>query len=220
MIKVLTKRFAELADQLKQVEATHQRRHSERFGDSEHVDYELFLNWRSKAGSLIANACGKESEHFTSFIECSKQDINIYDNYGSLKCVRAVFFAAREDFEGGYLTSVRNLVHAELADSELEQASELVQAGYLSASAVVAGVVLETTLRTLCDRHGIPHGKLDKMNADLVKAGQYNVLRQKQITAFAAVRNSAAHGKTDEFNHADVKAMIKDIGRFLVEVLA
>lgn len=220
MIKVLTKRFAELADQLEQVEATHQSKTNERFGTSEHVDYELLLNWKVKVGSLIANACGEKSQHFTSFFECAKQDINNYDNYGVFKGIRAVFFAAREDFEGGYLTSVRNLVHAELAESELEQASELLQAGYLSASAVVAGVVLETTLRTLCDRHGISHGKLDKMNADLVKAGQYNVLRQKQITAFAAVRNSAAHGKTDEFNHADVEAMIKDIGRFLVEVLA
>lgn len=216
MIKVLTKRFAELADQLKQVESTRQ---SNKYSDQEYVDDEQFLNWCVKSESLIVNACGKESSHFISFSEY-KQPKNSRDtNYYRLKRLKSVFLAAREDFEGGYLTSVRNLVHAELAGSELEQASELLQAGYLSASAVVAGVVLETTLRTLCDRHGIPHGKLDKMNADLVKAGQYNVLRQKQITAFAAVRNSAAHGKTDEFNHADVEAMIKDIGRFLVEVL-
>jgi hypothetical protein len=219
MIKVLTKRFAELADQLMQVESTHQSDNN-RYSNREYVDGVQFLNWCVKAESLIAIACGRESTHFTSFIEYKKPTSSRDTNYYILKRIRAVFDAAREDFEGGYLTSVRNLVHAELAESELEQASELLQAGYLSASAVVAGVVLETTLRTLCDRHGIPHGKLDKMNADLVKAGQYNVLRQKQITAFAAVRNSAAHGKTDEFNHADAEAMIKDIGRFLVEVLA
>ena len=219
MIKVLTKRFAELADQLKQVEATQWSKHDESLGHCQGVDYEQLLNWRVKARNLIASACGKGSEHFNSFVQ-GEQIKTLHGNYGVFKSVRAVFDAAREDFEGGYLTSVRNLVHAELAESELEQASELLEAGYLSASAVVAGVVLETTLRTLCDRHGIPHGKLDKMNADLVKTGQYNVLRQKQITAFAAVRNSAAHGKTDEFNHADVEAMIKDIGRFLVEVLA
>ncbi len=65
MIKVLKKRFAELADQLEQVEATPQSKNSERFGTSEHVDYELLLNWEVKVGSLIVNACGEKSQHFT-----------------------------------------------------------------------------------------------------------------------------------------------------------
>lgn len=51
--------------------------------------------------------------------------------------------AAREEIEGGNLTSVRNLVHA-----ELEHARELLRSGYTMAAAVVAGVVLETMLRT------------------------------------------------------------------------
>ena len=80
--------------------------------------------------------------------------------------------------------------------------------------------MLETALRTLCDRHEIPHGKLDKMNADLAKAGQYNKLRQKRITALADIRNSAAHGKTDQFQPADVESMINEIERFLDEMLA
>jgi hypothetical protein len=218
MIKV-KKRFSELVAQLEEVEATRQAKYSEYMGDYENIDSELFLNWCVKARSLIANACGKESEHFISFVK-SEEPVPYEDNYGRLKRVKAVFLAAREDFEGGYLTSVRNLVQAELAESEIEQANELLQAGYLSASAVVAGVVLETTLRTLCDRHEIPHGKLDKMNADLAKAREYNVLVQKKITAYAAVRNSAAHGKTDEFQHADVEEMIKYIERFVLDALS
>jgi hypothetical protein len=54
------------------------------------------------------------------------------------------------------------------------------------AAAVIAGTVLETALRQLC---------LDRMNADLAKAGVYNSLMQKRITALAAIRNRAAHGK-------------------------
>jgi len=79
---------------------------------------------------------------------------------------------------------------------------------------VVAGVVLETTLRRLCEEHGLAIGKLEKMNAELVKAGVYNNLTQKRITALAAVRNSAAHGKLDEFTKDDVSAMIRDEQRF------
>ncbi len=84
---------------------------------------------------------------------------------------------------------------------------------------MVAGVVLETMLRTLCDLHGIAHSKLDKMNADLAKTGQYNTLMQKRITALAAIRNSAAHGSTGGFTAADVSSMISDVERFAQDSL-
>ncbi len=219
MIKILTKRFAELAVQLQQLEATRQAKHSEYSGRYEEVDPEQLLNWCVKARSLIVSACGKESEHFKSFME-GEQPTPYGDNYGIFKRVKAVFLAAKEDFEGGYLVSVRNLVHAELAGTELDQARELLDAGYGTAAAVVAGVVLETTLRTLCDRKGLPVGKLDKMNADLAKAGEYNSLVLKKITAVAAIRNSAAHGKPSEFTIADVKSMITEIERFAGDVFS
>ncbi len=91
--------------------------------------------------------------------------------------------------------------------------------GYKVPAAVVAGVVLETSLRELCERESIDHGKLDKMNADLSKANVYNKLQQKRITALADIRNSAAHGKPDEFTDRDVEDMIRDITRFVAEHL-
>lgn len=127
--------------------------------------------------------------------------------------------AAKDDFQGGFLTSVKNLVQAELFDSELEQATELLNSGYKGPAAVVAGVVLETTLRDLCTDNSIPHGKLDKMNSDLAKAGVYNKLQQKRITALADIRNSAAHGDWTSFNDYEVKEMIRDVERFLSDHL-
>lgn len=213
MIKAIKKRFSELSDQLADVERTMQVKYSEFSGSYEQVDPEKFLNWCVKARSLIANACGEELVHYKSFVK-AEEPHSYAGNYENLKELRAVFSAAREDFEGGYLIPLRNLVQAEIADSELEQARELHKSGYVSAAAVVAGVVLETTLRTLCDSHGLSHGKLDKMNADLAKAGQYNALMQKRITALAAIRNSAAHGKSGDFTADDVATMIADVERF------
>jgi hypothetical protein len=40
--------------------------------------------------------------------------------------------------------------------------SEFLSRGYKTASAVIAGTVLETALRELCDRNTVPLGKLDK----------------------------------------------------------
>jgi hypothetical protein len=131
----------------------------------------------------------------------------------------AVFRAAREDFEGGYLSSLRSIVQAEVFDSELDQAGELAEKGFILPAAVVAGVVLETTLRELCDRRSLPQGKLDRMNADLAKVGVYNKLVQKRITALADIRNSAAHGHPDQFTAQDVKDMIRDVERLVREHL-
>ena len=117
------------------------------------------------------------------------------------------------------MESVRSLIQAEVFEDELAQAQQLLDKGYYTAAAVIAGVVLETGIRELCDRHSIPHGKLDKMNADLARAGVYNVLQQKQITAMAAIRNSAAHGKPEEFNQQNVEGMIRDVRHFLAHYL-
>ena len=138
------------------------------------------------------------------------------DNYTKFNTLRGILSAVKNDYENGYLLSMRTLIEAEVFDSELEQANELLSNNYYVASAVIAGVVLETTLRTLCDKESIEHGKLDKMNAELAKKGIYNKLQQKKITALADIRNSAAHGKIEEFNKDDVKSMIKDIESFLI----
>lgn len=213
---LLTKRFEELSTQLDDVAATKFAINSDLTGRTEHVDAERLLNWSVKARSLIATACGSESEHYRSFVVAEK--LGGYEtNLTVLKRVRAVFLAAKEDFEGGYLRSVRALVQAEIAGGELEQARELLRSGYLLAAAVVCGVVLENALRELCDRQRLPHGTGDRMNAELAKAGKYNGLVQKRVLSLLAIRNSAAHGKVGEFSSDDVRVMISDVERFVTD---
>jgi hypothetical protein len=207
-------RFEELENQASQVESSKKVDHSEMFGSREFVDNELLLSWKVKVRNLLSKVCGEDSQHFKQF-EKEGNRVEWGTNCGVFKGLKAIFLAAKEDFEGGYLSSIKTLVQAEVFDSELEQANELFSSGYSTAAAVIAGVVLETALRELCDRNGISHGKLDKMNADLVKAGVYNKLNQKRITTLADIRNSAAHGKPDEFTDQDVSDMIRDVNQFL-----
>ena len=218
-MRILSQRFEELSGQLKQLETTEIKKYSEYSGNYRHIEPDLMLNWSVKTRNLLSSACGKDSEHYISF--CLAEEPQSYeDNVDRLKRMKAVFLAAEEDFNGGYLNSVRNLIQAELASDELDQARLLFDAGYGAAAAVVAGVVLETTLRTLSIRHSIPVGSMDKMNADLAKAGQYNTLVQKRVTALAAVRNSAAHGKLQEYSAEDVRTLIAEVERFLVDQLS
>jgi hypothetical protein len=219
-MKIFLQRFQELSEQLKQVEKTETQKQSLMGGSTyQYIEPHLILNWAVKARTLISNSCGKDSEHYASFVTAEESQ-SYEDSPTRLKRMGAVFLAAREDFEGGHLNSIRNLVQADLAGGELDQARELFASGYGAAAAVVAGVVLENTLRNLCVKHGLAAGSMNRMNADLAKAGEYNSLVQKRVTSLAAVRNSAAHGKTSEYTIEDVKSMIPEIERFASERLA
>lgn len=57
------------------------------------------------------------------------------------------------------------------------------------------------------------------MNDVLAKTGAYNANQKKQITSLAAFRNSAAHGKPEDFTETQVRGMIDDVERFLAAQL-
>lgn len=219
MADIYKQRFSELQEQMEnlvnsatQVFKPYSERHEL------DIDANALLEWKVKGRSLLNKSCGEDSEHYKEFV--NNYNTGSFDTYlESLKRLKAIFLAAKEDYFGGYLKTTRSLIQAEVFDSELEQANELYRAGYKSPAAIVTGVVLETALRELCDQTGLPHGKLDKMNADLAKVGKYNKLQQKRITALADIRNSAAHGKPEEFMDKDVEDMLRDIERFIAENL-
>jgi len=218
LIQKLSDRFDQLYQEIPAIESTIRRQRGDLM-DYDVMDDGLALTWKVKVKNLLVSACGKESQHYKEFVEAEKiQSLESTSN--PFKRMKSVFIAAMDDYKGGYLISIKNLIQADVFDSELEQAEGLLSSGYKSAAAVIAGVVLETTLRDLCTREGISHGKLDKMNSDLAKAGIYNKLQQKRITALADIRNSAAHGKPDEFTENDVSNMIRDIEQFLAVQLA
>jgi len=213
--KKLKKRFDELYEQMEEVNKTKKLSHSEMMGSFENVDENAFLELTVKVKNLIVKASGENSQHFKELIK-SEEKISWSGSYSKFKAFRTIFLATKEDFEGGYLSSYKSIVQAEVFDTELEQAQELLNSGYYVAAAIIACVVLETTLRELCDREDIQYSKLDKMNSDLAKAGVYNKIVQKQITVHAGIRNSAAHGNKNEFTKEDVEQMLPAIEQFLV----
>ena len=47
----------------------------------------------------------------------------------------------------------------------------------------------------------------------------HNMAKQKQITAWADLRNNAAHGNWSEYNAADVKDFLDGVQRFIADFL-
>lgn len=176
----------------------------------------LYSEWIIKAQNILILACGDSSIHFTAF---KRQLSGSSDTPKRLRQLIPILNAAYDDLKNGFLITFKQIVQAEVFDSELEQAKSLLESGYKNAAAVIAGVVLETAIKELCLNNGIDieRKRLTQLNDDLAKGNVYNKLQQKQITALADIRNNAAHGNYDEFTKEDVEKMISDIERFLLD---
>lgn len=174
---------------------------------------DFLWNWIVKALNIVSRTCGEDSQHYKQLEKAS-------ENLGNELTIRtigrliAIYRAAKDDFEKGFIFEIKEISQAEIFADELDQAQELLEHNFLVPSAVVAGTVLETKLRWLCEKHSLPIGKLDKMNADLAKANVYNKNTQKKLTAIAGIRNSAAHGKKEEIRKSDIESMILEIKYF------
>lgn len=193
------------------------------------IDGESYYQWRTSVQSLLYQVFGDKHPTYVRFAEDAKKP-SMAGLHSDFLYFRSLFESAKEDFEGGYLFDLRKMVHADVFSNELEQAEYFLAEGYKAPAAVIAGTVLETTLREMCRQHSIrindtngndvtAKAKLDRINSELAKVSVYNSARQKQITAWAAIRNHAAHGQPNEFSEAQVKEMIDGITAFVASVM-
>lgn len=218
--ELIKKRFAELEEQAKVVIGLTE---SETYFNGDRGAYDVtfiqqsaFVGWATSVLSLLQHALGENSIHYKHFTEYVKR---FNGSESDFEACQAIFNAAKADYEGGYLFSVRALIKAEILGDALEQAEDLLNAGYKNPACIVIGIALETTLKEMCSRSGIQHSKLDRMNSDLSKAGIYNLAKQKQITAWADLRNKAAHGDWNAYSETDVRAFLNGVKQFIEDFL-
>ena len=215
--ETVIERLRELVGVGEQVLRTRQSLPSNYIGFDDPVDPEAAYQWFTSVQNIIGRVFGVESQHFKNFT--AQQDGKGL-TYSPVRKAQGVLKAAVEDYERGYLIDLRKLVEAEVFDDFLEQANALLAAGYIGPAAVVAGCVLEDSLRKLVESKGLAlaaRPKLDLMNADLAKTGVYSKLIQKRITAIADIRNNAAHGKWDQFKKEDVNDALLWIRGFITD---
>src|SRR5579871_2237803 len=85
------------------------------------IPFDKFVGWATSVLVLLKQIFTEESIHFQHF-----QDIcHSYQEYGyQFESARAIFLAAKEDYEGGYVFNIRALVTAGVLAEALEQAKE------------------------------------------------------------------------------------------------
>lgn len=184
-------------------------------------DIATHMRFRTEAMNLVRKACGENSDHYRELRALAESQTTALNARYFPNAV-GVLQAAQRDHEAGLVFDVRSLVAAEVFGDLIEQAEYLLNGGYFIPAASLAGAILEDGLRKLAAKHGLPvpdQTTIDRLNADLAKAGIYSKLIQKNITAFADVRNNADHGHFEKFKREDVEVLIASVRRFLAEHL-
>lgn len=179
---------------------------------AQEVSASFFLDWTTRAKSLVADSCGKNSEYYETFVRTMEPRGQESHSWVIFRLMH-VFSGIKKDYQKGHVVPLVSMIRAEVFDDELGQADELLSHGYFPAAAVIAGAVLETFMRAQCDSRQLQAVSLNQMNAELSKAGVYDQTVQKKITFYSGVRNDAAHGKS--VKESDVKQVIEGIRQHL-----
>lgn len=182
----------------------------------DYVDSEMVTGWTTSCLHLLATVFGTGNPHYSTFLSLHG---NAYSTGVFVRCL-GILKNAKEDFERGLVFDLKELVTADVFDDFLEQAEHLIEGGYKGPAGVVAGCVLEDTLRKLCNKNGVvlpDRPGLDWMNGELKKKGVYGKLEYKQVTTWADIRTKAAHGYWDQFKKGHVEDMIRGVRRFVTD---
>ena len=183
----------------------------------------------SEASTLLRATIERFAPEGSSF----RTNINSTRVYGgphglaqSIKPLMGILRALRLSYEQGFLTSIQELIHADVFSDFLEMATHLADSGYKDASAVIIGSVLEEHLRKLATKNGInilkPDNfpkKADTLNAEL-GASAYSKLDQKSVTVWLDLRNQAAHGNYSVYSKDQVAFMLDGVRNFIARLPA
>ena len=110
------------------------------------------------------------------------------------------------------LFDIKQLMQADLFDSELEVAKELNKKGFARGAGAVAGVVLEKHLSEVCDNHNVKilkkNSTINDYNQSIKDADIIEVKDWRYIQRLADLRNLCDHDKKVEPKQEDIEELI------------
>lgn len=126
----------------------------------------------------------------------------------------AIIKSCQKRFESS-LFEIRQLMQADLFDSELEVARELNKKGFARGAGAVAGVVLEKHLSEVCDNHNVKILKknptINDYNQSIKDADIIEVKDWRFIQRLADLRNLCDHDKKVEPKQEDIEELIMGV---------
>jgi hypothetical protein len=113
------------------------------------------------------------------------------------------------------LYDIEKVLQADLFDSELDAASELLTKGFTRAAGAIAGVVLEKHLAEVCKEYKITvsrkHPTISDFNESLKSNGIIEIKDWRRIQHLADLRNLCDHNKSKEPSKDDIDDLINGV---------
>lgn len=210
------------------------------------VEYQA---WYSEAQSLIKQLLPDRLGDFTRYYEKPKGRKEIsFENYRIEDCLQglritqgylkekivgpeaaiphlqqqvAILHAVKARFESS-LFDIRQLVQADLFDSELTAANELNKHKFARAAGALAGVVLERHLGQVCDSHNLKITKKNPgiayLNDALKKSDVIAIVQWRSVQLLGDIRNLCDHDNKVEPTQDQVDDLISGTMKILKTV--
>ena len=187
--------------------------------------YQSYMSWISRVGNLLNEVLPSHSPVRKSLEQLRKTSTRPKEFVG----VMGILDGVMKDFDSCLFNSMRHQISNLISMDYLELAANILDdkssadVSHIPA-AVLAGATLEKHLRDLCvdSKPPIPiakpSGKRKCMNDlidDLRRQDVFDETYAKQLRAWTAIRNDAAHGNVANFDRKQVEQMIDGIGEFL-----
>jgi len=138
-----------------------------------------------------------------------------FDDFGAMSMRFRTQLQILESIEARFESSlfdIKQLVKADLFDSELDSARELLKNGFLRGAGAIAGVVLEKHLSEVCTNHKVTIRKknptISYYNDALKKKEVIDVPDWRLVQRLGDLRNLCAHKKKREPTESEVAELI------------
>ena len=118
--------------------------------------------------------------------------------------------------------SMQFSLRADLFDSELDAANELLKAGFFRATGAMSGVVLEKHLAQVCIQHGIAIKKksptINEFNEELKNANVIDLPTWRNIQLLGDLRNLCCHDKSVEPTKEQANDLLTGVSKIIKKV--
>lgn len=203
--------------------------------------------WYSEAKALIRQLLPDRLEDFSRLYEKPKSRKEItYENYSIEDCLQglnitksgggydrqkvagpdaaiprvqqqvAIVASAEARFESS-LFDIRQLLQADLFDSEIDAANHLLKNKFARAAGALGGVVLEKHLGEVCSSHNVALKKKDPtisdLNDALKAAGVIDMAQWRFVQHLGDIRNLCDHSKTADPTSEQVQDLLLGVAK-------
>lgn len=212
----ISRRYAELADAMKGFWTLDHGN-----GFVEIVNHQKWSTWLTSALNIIAGSFGRDSVQFNQLqaaaASSTTQGVEI-----AVESAKGVFLGAKDDFDGGYVSSLAQGIAGEVFGSLLNSARAALQEEHKDSAAVLAAAAFEDSLKKIAVLHGLNVAEQELGN--VIGALKAQQLLQggaaKLAERYQSFRNWAMHANWEKITQEEVGGVIGFAEQLLIKHLS